>query len=191
MPPQKLSVFPPSIQIILGGKAALARPDLAAIAAEIIAHSADTEAQFGGVLVSLLGAQAAPAAAMFYSLNNSHSQRQAVKAAMREALGEQSEELKILKVLMRGSAVVAVTRNKLAHWGWAYSRDIPKALLFVDPEALISHDMVSGQMQAPHDGRVVISPIDRERILVFFWEDVSLRRRPPCAGEGLIARLCS
>jgi hypothetical protein len=173
MPPQPLSSVRRDVRIIAGACATIFRPSLARLAAEAIAHWADIESQFGGILVTMLGTQAPPASAMFFALTSSSAKWSALGAAAEVALGEGSRDLEMLEVVIEQAKKAALHRNRFAHWCWAHSPDIPDALLFIDPEALVAHDIASGTHQAPHNGRGLLATIDRAKVYVYREKDLT------------------
>lgn len=172
MPCQPLSSVRPSAVIFLGASVAARHVELSALAAEIIAHGSDIEAQFGGILVSMLGAQAPPAAAMFYALTSASAQKAALKSVANTLFKAEPRALYLFDAVTALAKQASRTRNELAHWCWAASNDLPDRLLLIDPEALIDHDLKSGALQAPHNGRGIIYPIDLTKVHVYEKKDL-------------------
>jgi hypothetical protein len=90
------------------------------------------------MLVRILGAEAAPALAMFATLTAQHLQLGALEAAAREALTE--KEFDVFKATMNIAKSVQGPRNQLAHWIWAYSPELPDALLLAEPKSAKERD---------------------------------------------------
>jgi hypothetical protein len=99
--------------------------------AAIFSYSSLIEYRLSLLLVRILGADAAPAIAMFSTLIPQHSQLRALDAAAKAALDE--KEYDVFKATMSVTTSVQTPRNQLAHWVWAYSTDVPNALLLADP----------------------------------------------------------
>jgi len=133
---------------------------------------ADIEYQFGGMLITMLGANAAPAAAMFSALTSSVAQLAALEAAAASVLGAASREYELFGVVMREATRAATHRHRFAHWCWAFCDELSDALLFVNPEALMEHDMNRGGVEAPFDGHGLLGDLDRSRVLVYRERDL-------------------
>jgi hypothetical protein len=73
---------------------------------------------------------------------------------------------------MRQAARAASHRNRFAHWCWAFCRELPNALLFIDPAVLLGHDMASGALSAPFDGRGLLGDLDTSHVLVYREPDL-------------------
>jgi hypothetical protein len=175
LPPQPLSNVYPKATIFVGAFSGRRQAELAALVAQCIATSADIGVQYGLLVTTLLQAQAKPTAAMFYALTSDVAQIAALKAAATEILGDGTRELDLFDAIMWGATDVSRRhRNKFAHWVWGYADEIPDAILFIDPEALVAHDiLLGGFMQAPHHGRGLnINKIDVTKIVVYRERDI-------------------
>jgi hypothetical protein len=106
-------------------------PKYAQTIAAIFSYSSLIEYRQSLLLVRILGADAAPALAMFGTLIPQHAQLRALEAAAKAALEER--EYDVFKAAMSVTAAVQTPRNQLAHWIWAFSAQIPDALLLADP----------------------------------------------------------
>lgn len=173
MPPQPLSRVRSQALVFVGATGVTsARPVLVQLAAQAIATWADIENQFGGMLTTMLGANAGPAAAMFNALLSAAAQMAALRAAATSVLGAASREHELFGVVIDEAARAAGHRNRFAHWCWAHCDELPDALLFVDPEELMEHDMKRGGTEAPFDGHALLGELDRSRILVYRERDL-------------------
>jgi hypothetical protein len=173
MPPQPLSSIRRDARIFTGASSAKARPLLVQLVAHALATSSDIEYHMGSLLATMLGANAPPAIAMFYALTSSTGQADAIGAAAERVLGIGSNELDLFEIVMYQAKNAASHRNRFAHWAWAYCDELPDALLFIDPEALMAHDIADTRRQAPQDGRHLAGSLDRSRIFVYRGKDLN------------------
>ncbi|MBL8544641.1 MAG: hypothetical protein JNJ63_12610 [Hyphomonadaceae bacterium] len=136
-----------------GPNALAERPELAVLALECIARWSHVENAMGRLLAHMLGAESAPAVAMFQSLTSSAARLDALQAAAQRAL--QPDRLTQLTVGIRYARRIANQRHGFAHHLWGYAADLPDALLLIDPEHL-SNLAVEEQLyrQALNDGRI-------------------------------------
>lgn len=113
-------------------KAMTSRPQLAVKIAECIAEYAEVEFTLGSTLGALLKSEAKTGLAMFVRANSRTAQKAMVSLAAEEVL--EPDHLEIFSIIMRVAVNPAMEgRDKLAHWCWGYSPDLPKALLLMDP----------------------------------------------------------
>jgi hypothetical protein len=89
-------------------------------------------------LIEYLGADAEPALAMFATLEAQHLQWRAIEAAANAAL--EANEFDLFKATMSVARSVQTPRNQLAHWVWAYSPELPDALLLAEPKSAKDRD---------------------------------------------------
>ncbi|WP_369720871.1 hypothetical protein AB8Z38_27775 [Bradyrhizobium sp. LLZ17] len=113
-------------------------PNYAQLVAAIFSHSSLVEYRLGALLVRILGADAAPAIAMFATLEAQHQQLRALEAAAKAGLTE--HEFDVFKATMSVTKSVQTPRNQLAHWIWAHSPELPDALLLAEPKSAKDRD---------------------------------------------------
>jgi hypothetical protein len=75
---------------------------------------------------------------MFSTLTAQHLQMGALEAAAKASLKE--TEYDVFKVTLSVASSVQTPRNHLAHWIWAYSTQVPNALLLAEPKAAKDRD---------------------------------------------------
>jgi hypothetical protein len=107
---------------------------MAALVCSIIATWAWVDQQLGLLLVQVLGAEAAPAIAMYSVLKNPQVQELALDAAAKASLRDDQYDVFSAVLMVVESA--QKERHKLAHWVWANCEEVPGALLLVDPKYL-------------------------------------------------------
>ena len=113
-------------------------PELAKLVASIFALWASIEHSLSLLLVSVLGADAEPAIAMFATLTAQHLQMGALEAAAKAALSPNDFEVFCAAISMIES--VQTPRNHLAHWIWGTCEQLPDALLLAEPKAQKDRD---------------------------------------------------
>jgi hypothetical protein len=114
------------------------KPEMAAIVCKILATWATIEREQSLLLVRVLGADAAPAIAMYQTLQTQRLQNVALQAAAKHALSG-DDHLVFLAVI----SVLESTqtpRNHLAHWTWAGCKERPDLLALADPQMVRDRD---------------------------------------------------
>jgi hypothetical protein len=138
------------------------RPKVAVKIAECIAEWADIKSVLGMLLGLLLDANSKAALAMFAAVENRNAQRRMIMASAEAKLP--ADHLDVLTALWNVSiSPVMKQRDKLAHWVWAYSPELPNDLLLSNQdEKMVLH------FQAIHSGRgrAPEVPFDTTKIFV-------------------------
>lgn len=117
------------------------RPQAAICVAECIAEWSNVEGMLGILLSFLLHAKAKTAMRMYTALENRAAQLRMLESAADFELGGDHRDL--FHVLMEKYARPLMrTRDKLAHWSWGYSPELPDDLLLMEPDVslLYHHD---------------------------------------------------
>jgi len=138
--PQPINLAAPNATIKIGspGDRHLARhPDLAVLAIEAVASWSKVESFLLQLFVQLFGGNNTLAAEVFLSLQGQAAKSAAIRAAANSVLKERQQELRVLNAILAISKTNEKARNKLAHWTWGDSPDLPNALLLVDPRVFI------------------------------------------------------
>jgi hypothetical protein len=170
MPPQPLSNVRSNAKAQVSQKALELRPALAPYIAGIIAKWALIEAGIGTMLSFILEAEFAATAAMLSTLRSASAQIDAVAAAGRAKLAGRDLDLFEAVIIIARSA--AKKRNAVAHHIWAYSDELPDALLLVEPQAYANiyvnvHTRMATKI---FDGPLKMHP-PAERVLVYREKD--------------------
>jgi hypothetical protein len=131
------TVYRKPVAYTTGWEALGRQPELAKLAMDAIAIWSIIEARMAELLVTLLGAQARPAIAMFSALTSSQAQMAALKAAASTVLP--ADDNRIFSAAMVVIRRVSKRRHFLAHWIWAYSDAIPDSLLLIDPAEFLKY----------------------------------------------------
>jgi hypothetical protein len=136
--PQPLSRVKPNAFFRHDPNALDDKPHLAKLVANIFAHWGLVEYRLSLLLVRVLGADAAPALAMFSTLTAQHLQLGALEAAAKVALS--LEEFDVFQAGIAVTDSVQTPRNQLAHWIWGTAPELPKALLLAEPKSAKERD---------------------------------------------------
>lgn len=134
--PEPLSLVAPKAEVMLGnaGDRPIERhPFLAAVALEAIASWSNVEAFLLRLFLHLLGGNQSLASSVYLSLEGQSAKIAAIRAAAKGALSDKAEELAALNAILAIAKTNEKDRNKLAHWSWGDSSDLPDALLLFDP----------------------------------------------------------
>jgi hypothetical protein len=139
------------------------RPTLAAKVAHCIAHWSEIEIQLGTFLALLLHANEKAALAMYSALENRSAQLLLIEAAAEASLDAAHFNViaTILRVIIRPAMR---ERDKLAHWTWGYSIDLPDTLLIAEPASTLQSFMAALKLQ--RTGNVLDVPTDFNRVYV-------------------------
>lgn len=130
---QPLSRVKPSAVTTWGEPNAMtARPQLAAKVAQCIAHWSEIEVIIGAFLALLLHANQRAALAMYSALENRAAQLRLITAAAEASLP--TDHFNVISAMLASTLRPAMReRDKLAHWTWGFSNDLPEALLLSEP----------------------------------------------------------
>ena len=147
------------------------RPALALAAMNIVAEWSILEGFINGVFVELLGTNATQAAAIFASIRSPAGQRDAFKAVASVSLPDEESRdllLAVLTVCEKASG----TRNRIAHWIWGHSPQLPDSVLLADPVAVASWRAALKDYQAAQPNRTLPLPhLNREKVYAYKQED--------------------
>lgn len=134
--PQSLSTFRSVHSITFDTNALNSKPEMAILVASIFAASASVDHELSLLLVRILGAEAAPALAIYGVLESQSLQRKALVAAASAHFEKSPSEFEIFSAVISAAECAQADRHRLAHGVWAKSEQLPDALLVVDPKAL-------------------------------------------------------
>jgi hypothetical protein len=130
---QLLSRVKPNARVTVGLPDTMRRrPEVAAKVAESISEFSNLETMLPVLLAFMLSATPETALAMWGSLENRAAQLRLLDSAAKEQLDSERYDcwsvllLKFVRSTMK-------ERDRLAHWSWGYSIDLPDVLLLADP----------------------------------------------------------
>jgi hypothetical protein len=142
--PQRLSDVKPEARFSIanaGRRPLAARPKLAVLVSEAIASWSNVESFMLRLFIELVGGRKSTAADMFLALETGGPKKAAIGAAAKSRLSD--EHLELLRAIMAVADTNEKERNKLAHWAWGESDDIPDGLLLLDPKSLVTMEFDS------------------------------------------------
>ncbi len=140
--PQPLSTVVQSANIFIGnaGDRPLTRhPELAILAIEAIASWSNVESFMLRLFIQLLGGNGTLAANVFLALEGQGPKTAAIQAAANTVLQAMPEKLTLLKAILAIAKTNEKSRDKLAHWTWGDSPNLPDALLLLNPKSSIEN----------------------------------------------------
>jgi hypothetical protein len=141
MGPQPLSRVKPGAQINFDASALLRRPELAVYPMAAIARWSIVDQLLAEMLMSMLkSTDLSVGMAMFQALTGGESKRAALLAGADEAFGSRSEENCLFKAVLKAINPSRNRRNDFAHHMWGTSKELPDALLLVDPKIWVRHN---------------------------------------------------
>jgi hypothetical protein len=115
----------------------LRRPALVAKVAQSICSWAEVEIQLGMFLSFLLHANEKAIRAIYSGLENRAAQLRMIGSASSAILPQ--DHVDIVTVIMNAIVKPSMRyRDKLAHWCWGFSDELPEVLLIRDPEIHLS-----------------------------------------------------
>jgi len=132
--PQPLSRLAPRAGYEIGnvGCRTLAqRPQLAILAMEAIAAWSHVENFMLRMYVQMAGGQQADAAAVYLALESNSVKTKAINVLAERKL--EPGNLRLLRALIKVAKSAQKERDKLAHWIWGSTPELPDALLLSDP----------------------------------------------------------
>ncbi len=164
------------------------RPELAALVAEAIGCWSDVQFRLAVLLSALTGAAADQCAAMFFALTGSASQTAALDGAGQMNLPE--DELALFNAVLMVARACEKERNKLAHWTWGHSAELPDALLLIDPKHW-ARKVTRVRVKTRRPGMITAEDftIDRREVLVYRKADLKRIIRNTNRADALIAQL--
>jgi hypothetical protein len=118
------------------------RPELALLAMKVISAWSIMESFLSGVFVQMLGANPAPAVAMFNALTSTAAQNASLRAIAQTSLSKRNQEL--FEAIQIAVSKLAKHRNIIAHWVWGHTSSLPDAVLLCNPAALVDHRVALG-----------------------------------------------
>ena len=165
MPPIRPSGKKSREHVLIFSSVAQRHPNLSALAGQCVALGAQIESLYGSVLTTILGAEAAPAAAMYRSIQSTSIQTTVVLAAAKTVLKQ--EQFDILSTIVGVCNSALKARHQLAHWVWGQSSGYPDAIVLIDPKALLEYETGIGRFMYPNEGRGLLDDFDVRTCLVY------------------------
>jgi hypothetical protein len=138
--PQPISKVASNASISIGNagdRPLIRHPQLAVLAIEAIASWSNVESFMLHLFIQLFGGNQALATDVFLALEGQGPKAAAIQAAAERVLKDTPERLKLLRAILALVATNQKARDKLAHWIWGDSRNLPDALLLANPKSLL------------------------------------------------------
>jgi hypothetical protein len=156
------------------------KPELAKLVASIFALWARVEHSLSLLLVSVLGADAEPAIAMFATLTAQYLQMGALQAAAKAALS--ADDFDVFCAAINMTVSVRTSRNHLAHWIWGTCEQLPDALLLAEPKAQKDRDrelkLAFERADGPDVNEIInLNRYDPATVLVYRRDDLERAKR--------------
>lgn len=133
--PQPLSMVKKDAEIFT--EATELPPELCVQIVRTISAWSHIDQIIASMLAGFLEADFAVAAAMFRALSSDEAKRAAVIGAAKEARPDKRD---IVQAVLNATKTYRGIRHKFAHHIWATSPDVPKAMILIDPKAIIESD---------------------------------------------------
>ncbi len=150
--------------------AALNRPEVLSLIARCISTWSLVETLVGQVVCYALKGDIRAAAEMYLSITSTGASVAALKTAVRMGLSREYAEL--FNAIWTIGGDLAEERHRLAHWCLGYSKDIPNALLLLNPREGIkrgAHNISVGRLR--QYGQFSPRPINKIRVLSIEYLD--------------------
>lgn len=150
--PQPLSSLGNKISYSIGNNTdspSTHRPQLALAAMNVLAEWSILESFLLGLFTQMLGENPRPAAAIYGALTSDTSKRAALRAVAKVALRNQQEK-DVFEAILDLYKTCAKHRNKIAHWIWGWSKELPDAVLLMDPSEHMAKSVETGEWYAEY-----------------------------------------
>lgn len=103
---------------------------------QVIESASELEASILRLFVILLGGNETVAASVYLALDSAGPKTAAIAAVAKVVLNEKQQL--VLTAIQKMERTNRKARDKFAHHTWAFSKDLPDAILLVDPRARIN-----------------------------------------------------
>lgn len=181
--PQPLSKVKPDAGIWFDADGLRKHPQLAAYAMEVIARWSHIDKMLAELLADMMrSADIAVAMAMYQAIFGGESKRAALLEAAAEHFGPKSSDYHLVRAVLECNQAFRNRRNDFAHHMWGTSKDIPDALLLVDPKVWVKHDTtLKAHRRAKKDSDPVRQALNVDKPPPLAWLDrglVQVFRKP-------------
>jgi hypothetical protein len=172
---QPLSLIRPNVKTLWGNHSVMIKhPALAVKMAQYVADWAETETTLAAFVALLLHANEKAVAAIYVSLENRAAQLRMITAAAQSSLTV--EQFDVISLLLNLEIKPAMKyRDKLAHWCWGYTDELPDALLLREPRDKLAGVLTAISLQAATK-RPIIHDVPTDNSTVFVIREPDLDR---------------
>lgn len=156
----------------------------------VVAEWSLLEGFINGLFATLLGGDDGRATAIFSTIRSQQGQRDAINAAVNLSLQDQDER-DIVTAVMSVYEKASKTRNKIAHWVWGHSSNLPEAVLLADPVAMAAFqaEIIAFTQNVRSGAKLQERPqLDKSRIFAYFANDFDDASKRIQRSIGLTAR---
>jgi hypothetical protein len=193
--PQPINRIVPNPHVYLDPNALKDKPDFAILVCQIFAVWATIEQELNFLFFVVLGADAAPAIAIYSELRTQALQGVALEAAAKAALSDHDYE--IFKAAVSVANGVQTARNHLAHWAWAGCHERTDILALCDPKMIKERDFrVSKHLKSfddldkvDHTEYAILHLFDDSAILGYTKQDLERALRDIKEGARILSYL--
>lgn len=150
------------------------QPKIAQTLADCIAAYSEIELNLGRALSVLLKADVKVAMAMYARVENRAAQGRMIRAAIEAANISQQQKDVFIAILEQLVVPGMKERDKLAHWPWGYSPDLPNALLLFEPSGELEQNIAlihGGHEPTPEISQ--LAHLDFDHVFVVTETDLS------------------
>jgi hypothetical protein len=170
---QPLSRVNPDAIMNWGIRNAIAeRPTVGVKVAECIAEWAEIETVLGLFLAMLLHANEKAALAMYSAVENRAAQLRMITSAAKSTL--RPSHFDVISVLLTATVRPCMKdRDRLAHWCWGYSAEVPDALLITEPSNKLALLLNTVTNQAKGAKPPPTITVDFSKVFVLRAEDLA------------------
>lgn len=106
---------------------------------QVIGEWAHIDGNLALILSNLLKTDFAVASAMYQALTGGEAKKMALAAAAKEALP--NEDYLLLQAVLKVIKPSRDQRNEFAHYGWAWSDDVPDSFLLINPSVVVHQEV--------------------------------------------------
>ncbi len=135
MPPQPLLKTYPNAGMAFAPELTINRPEVAAWIAQCITCWSWVETQTSGLFTLLLGLNVEAGMELYNSFGGASLKENGIKILARSNL--ERADYEIIDALLKVVNSHQRTRDKIAHWYWGLSDQIPDGLVLIDPKDLL------------------------------------------------------
>jgi hypothetical protein len=135
MPPQPLLKVCSNATVELSLQRVIERPQVAAWIAECIACWSIVEYETSRLFTLLLDVNVEAGMELYNQFGGASLKESGIKALARSKLHR--KDFEIIEALLKAINSHEKTRNKIAHWYWGISDQVPDGLVLIDPKELL------------------------------------------------------
>ena len=172
MPPQPLGkVKSGANYLMIGGFAE--RPEVANGIARCLANWSWVETMTSYIFLKLLGTNHKAAIALYNSFESAKGKTDAIRTLAISKLPAQ--ELDLVKAALRLVKSHQSARDRIAHWLWGLSEDLPDAMVMLDPKLLLAKEAHLRENWLSGKG-VAVSDFKHDEMDIYVYTAAALKK---------------